>query len=889
MSCLLRRRTVVGLWAALVMVRGSVQGSVPEADATLEFRFAGPASGPWRAVRPGLARHAPSAEPWVAATSATGTRRVWLGDRVTLRLQRGAAFPEAALRRLGLRADRRIDERLWILQARDGWAAANGAAALAGEPGVDVAVPVMRRSLALHGPFGPRPNDPYFTNQWHLENREAAGGAMLGPDTNPRAAWTSTRGEGVIIAIGDDGFETEHPDLRTATLGAPHYDFTRSRTNPATYGSHSTPVAGLAGATGGNGVGVTGLAPAARLASWAIFDGSGNIVNDESLMEMFKYRFDEVQVQNHSWGNADTSLSQPSVLEASAIDQALVEGRQGRGVVMVRSGGNGREGGGNVNDDGYANDPRVIAVAAVRKDGRVASYSNPGACLLVSAPSGDDSDTFNPTINICTTDRVGTQGYNQVTFTNDLADYAFLAFGFSGTSASAPQIAGLCGLILSANPGLGFRDVQQVLMHAARQYDLADPTVQTNAAGYVVSHNQGFGVPDAGQAVDLARSWSNRPALTTVAMTNLTTVEVPDDGLRVWVDDGIGGERSLRCQPALGAHADEATARLPLVFVGLATNTLGVDLRGKAALIERGTNYFRDKIAYAAAAGASFAVIYNHLDGDQIIIPGGTDFSPIPAVMISEDDGRGLVAELESGLRREAQLRLATARHEFVVTNTLLCEHVALRVRADHERRGDLRITLVSPGGTRSVLQQLNRDSEPGPDDWTYGSVQHYGETSAGRWTAYFSDEDLTAVGSILGTQLILRGVAIEDSDADGLDDRWEQRWFGDLRAEPRQDPDGDGSPNAREQTLGTDPTRAEPDFQLAVAPYDERLLRLSWPATAASQYEVLEGDTATGAVNPAGLVPGRFPEAEWLVPVDRGVNRFFRIETGPRPTPGVR
>jgi subtilisin-like proprotein convertase family protein len=37
-----------------------------------------------------------------------------------------------------------------------------------------------------------------------------------------------------------------------------------------------------------------------------------------------------------------------------------------------------------------------------------------------------------------------------------------------------------------------------------------------------------------------------------------------------------------------------------------------------------------------------------------------------------------------------------------MTTNTLVCEHVGLRVATTHTRRGDLRITLVSPAGTRS-------------------------------------------------------------------------------------------------------------------------------------------------------------------------------------------
>ena len=76
---------------------------------------------------------------------------------------------------------------------------------------------------------------------------------------------------------------------------------------------------------------------------------------------------------------------------------------------MVRAAGNLRTSMVNADDNGYPNDPRIIAVGAVRIDGRVASYSNPGACLLVGAPSGDTA--FNATYyGLFTTDLLGTDG-----------------------------------------------------------------------------------------------------------------------------------------------------------------------------------------------------------------------------------------------------------------------------------------------------------------------------------------------------------------------------------------------------------------------------------------------------------------------------------------------
>jgi hypothetical protein len=75
---------------------------------------------------------------------------------------------------------------------------------------------------------------------------------------------------------------------------------------------------------------------------------------------------------------------------------------------------------------------------------------------------------------------------------------------------------------------------------SARHSDLADPDLIVNGAGFQVSHNDGFGVPDAGVAVALARSWPNRPPLTNLLVTVNNPVAIPDDGLRLLVT-GPGG------------------------------------------------------------------------------------------------------------------------------------------------------------------------------------------------------------------------------------------------------------------------------------------------------------------------------------------------------------
>lgn len=737
-------------------------------------------------------------------------------------------------------------------------------------------------------PYAPAPNDNYWNEQWYLENLDT--NAMRhGVDMNAREAWGISRGEGITIAIVDNGVELHHPDLTNNAAADLHWNFetdTPDGSHKIPSHNHGTAVAGLAAAEGGNGLGVTGIAPEAKFASWVIFNtntSSGLFVSTNQLARMFEFDIERVQVQNHSWNKPGPALVPLSLPERLAISNAVLHGRGGKGVVMVHAAGNDRARpdrannlGRDVNEDERVSSPLGIAVAAVGSAGRVASYSNMGAAILVSAISGD---TYNGYYNLFTTDRLGSLGMNQISFDSDLADYVWGVFGFSGTSAAAPLVSGTAALILSANPDLHYRDVQQIMAIASRQTDLADPHMQENGAGLLISPNTGYGLLDAGRAVTLARDWVSRPPLTSVTYTSTEEKDVPDAGLRLHAHIAGAAEpfQPITALPGLGTYPDEPTPVLPLVFIGLATEPLELDLTGKAALIARGDATFSTKIRHAAEAGAAFAVIHNNVDGDRLNFLGGTDFVPIPSFSITENDGHYLRAFLTNGTPVQGSLALERAVYEFDVAETLLTEHVQVRVKSDHPLRGDMRITLVSPQGTRSVLQRLGNDTSPGPLDWTYTSTHHFFEASAGVWKIEFSDVVSENAGAVQFVSLHILGTPITDSDRDGLDDGWEAAQFGGLASNPSEDTDGDGLSNAIEQVLQTPAAEPVPAFGAALASWRPGIVRLAWEAAPGAEYEIYGGTAVDGPLNLiTNIIPDK-PNAAWFGTAE-GPRQFYRV-----------
>ncbi len=443
---------------------------------------------------------------------------------------------EAVLREHGLTVKRAVDyaTNAYFAAAPEG----------TGQAVFDVANKLLKRDDVVYAHpelIRERAQKGIFPQQWHLA-KTVLNGTTVDAHANVAAAHDLTRGEGVTIAVIDDGVDIDHPEFAGAGKVVAPRNATRKTDDPRPMDLRGTgPVRGdnhgtaCAGVACGNGThGASGVAPKARLMPILLRSGLGS--QDEA--DAFRWAADHgADVISCSWGPEDgdwwdptdplhTAVERLSPNIRDAIDYCVTNGRNGKGCVILFAAGNGNE---SVDNDGYASYGKVIAVAACNDRSTRSVYSDFGNAVWCAFPSGDQGwppfnhpDPF--TTGIWTTDRVGNQaGYNPNRFGQVAGDAAGnFTNSFGGTSSSCPGAAGVAALVLAANGGLTWAEVRDVLKQCC---DRIDPSGgQYDASGR--SKKYGFGRLNAEAAVKLAKAKLGQ----LVVANKLVNLPIPDLG-----------------------------------------------------------------------------------------------------------------------------------------------------------------------------------------------------------------------------------------------------------------------------------------------------------------------------------------------------------------------
>jgi RHS repeat-associated protein len=292
------------------------------------------------------------------------------------------------------------------------------------------------------------PNDPRFSEQWALKNSRHSG-----YDINAPAAWERTTGAATtVIAVIDSGIDFTHPDLaqnrwtnrrerengsdddRNGFVDDLHgWNWVGNSSVISDEQGHGTAVAGIIAAQGDNATGISGVMWHASLMNLKVLDNTGT-GDAADAIEAIDYATEHgAHIINCSWGT-----NQFSAALRDAIDRA---GRAG--VVVVCSAGNA---GSDLELTPYYPAsfglPNVISVAATDEFDQLASWSNYGSAHATIAAPGTD---------ILTTQTGG--GYRTV----------------SGTSASAPLVVGVAGLIKTQRWWLAADSIITAIKGSARR------------------------------------------------------------------------------------------------------------------------------------------------------------------------------------------------------------------------------------------------------------------------------------------------------------------------------------------------------------------------------------------------------------------------------------
>jgi serine protease len=315
-------------------------------------------------------------------------------------------------------------------------------------------------------------DDPFLDGQWNLL------------EFGVPEAWQVETGSGnVVIAIIDSGVETTHEDLVDKML--PGCDFFDQDNDPnpgppnGGRAEHGTHVAGIAAATGNNGVGIAGVAYGAgvRILPVKVFDNTGIQGTVDGLIDAILWSagisVSGVGVNNHPAHIINMSLSAGNAILQS-VNEATARAKA-RGAVLIAASGNAQ--GAQAAGQGVvspANSPSVLAVGSVDADYSRSSFSR--------------YDTEAQRIDFMAPGGIGSLSYCHGVFsTIPQSTYGCQM----GTSMAVPFVAGVAALILSQNPALTPDAVTDRLRDSALFTDTMTP------------QEYGFGVVCADRALGL--------------------------------------------------------------------------------------------------------------------------------------------------------------------------------------------------------------------------------------------------------------------------------------------------------------------------------------------------------------------------------------------------
>ena len=327
------------------------------------------------------------------------------------------------------------------------------------------------------------PNDPLFNEQWALNNLGGDGGKERA-DLDAIEAWKTTKGsEDVVVAVLDSGVDYNHEDLvanmwirpanvpeyRDEELGTVNdingFDADARSGDPMDDNGHGTHCAGIIGAEGDNGIGVSGINQHVKIMPLKFLGRMGN-GSTAAAIEAINYVVDRkqhgvnVRIISASWGSNSNSKALEDSIRAAGD----------AGILFVAAAGN--DGSNNDRWPHYPSNynlPNLISVAALDRADSLASFSNFGIkSVHVAAPGKAILSTW-------------------------LGDRYREA---SGTSMATPYVSGVAALVIASEPSISMSDLRKRILSTVDKLPALDGKVASGGricaanalAGQIVKH-----------------------------------------------------------------------------------------------------------------------------------------------------------------------------------------------------------------------------------------------------------------------------------------------------------------------------------------------------------------------------------------------------------------
>ncbi len=299
--------------------------------------------------------------------------------------------------------------------------------------------------------------DLAFDDQWGLQA------------THISEVWPNSTGSDVIVAVIDSG-SGPNPDLTQNLL--PGRSIIRGRVTDGADDvdivGHGTHVAGIIAAQNNNDIGISGVAPNAKILPIRILDSRGD-GSESDLALAIRYASDQgAKVINLSLGGRIQTNGLQSALEYAAS----------KGILVVAAAGNA---GPQANTTYPAGNDLTLAVTAVDQTMNSPSFAQRGTYIDISAPG----------INICSSIRYD----SSVDVSRKCAGASEPYMNMSGTSMAAAFVSGIAALVFSARPNFTAQQVREVIIATAKDLGIAGRD-ETFGAGlidtYAIFKSLGF-------------------------------------------------------------------------------------------------------------------------------------------------------------------------------------------------------------------------------------------------------------------------------------------------------------------------------------------------------------------------------------------------------------